>query len=44
MSSINGRLDPFEYHYSIGTVAALNGDRFRLDGSYQYGGIIRVKP
>ena len=36
-------LDPFEHRRTIGLLAAINGDGFRSDGSYQYGGIISGK-
>ena len=35
--------DPFEHRKAIGLLASINGDGFRSDGSYQYGGIISNK-
>lgn len=36
-------IDPFEHRRTIGLTAAVNGDGFRVDGSYQYGQIISGK-
>ena len=38
-----GMLDPFEHRRAVGLLASINGDGFRSDGSYQYGGIISNK-
>ncbi|WP_018702981.1 hypothetical protein [Anaeromusa acidaminophila] len=41
--NFHNAFDPFEHRPAIGLLAALNGDGFRVDGSYQYGGIITGK-